>query len=109
MKEREVWGSLLPGNSFYKKGVSQALAQMSYDTFNGELGEIDLFVTMIVMAAKDRDWTFFNSTVYEAYCDLIGLNHLTTLKMICGVTDYFDFGIGEIEPSLLNMKEEEYK
>lgn len=116
IKEELAWGTLLKG-PYYKKGLAQKLAELSYAQFNGESAEVDLFVEIIIDAARNRHEQMNNVFPYTGMdflysdrcvkiCEEIQLNYEFVMICIEAIIDYFDHGIGKLDISALSATPE---
>lgn len=97
MKENDIWGNALYEGNKRPHGISAGIAQAAYSKLNGESGEVDLLVTVIVRAAKDRDLEWLHGEQFEHYCDLMGLDPTVIRAVLIKAIDYIDYGIGDID------------
>lgn len=100
INKSRVWGWLSQSETSPSCGLAKKLAQHCYKHFNGEHGEIDLLISVIIEAAHNPDEQysyadsdgsllkiptgreFIYSTLCERYCEILGLPYLSVVKLI---------------------------
>lgn len=93
LDQRKVWGWVQrqwPDNTKESCGVAKRLAQIGYYYMNGESGEVDLIVTLIVNGARERDLSYIEGDIFEYHCEAIGLNVKAVRELIWGLWRHFD-------------------
>lgn len=90
----DVWGDLHPKSKAYGKGLSKQLKDNAYNCVDGE---VDLFIAIIIQAAKERDFRYLHSDQCEEHCELIGLNYVRVVRVIEKICDCLDFDLEGLE------------
>lgn len=91
-----IWGYIerqWPSNGPESRGVAKILANCAYHALGSECGEIDLIVTIITHAARERDLTYLQGGVFSKHCGMIGLNEAVvyeTIERLWGMIDSED-------------------
>lgn len=75
------WGDCrdFPGKPAY--GIAKLLSEYSYEKYNFESDDVDIYITVLVQAGKDRDEEWINGEICQAYCDAIKLPHVMWLRI----------------------------
>lgn len=93
-QQDQIWGSLLKGPG-YKKGIAYKLAKISYERV-GQCPEVDLFVSILIDAAKEKDWHFLESEYCRILCELIELHYEYVIKIFLYINNCIDFKINNL-------------
>lgn len=83
----EVWGDTHNIHERYQNSITSKLRNAIEDKSK----DIDLFIAIIIKAAKDRDFDFLHSEACEMYCDVIELNYVRVIRLLEKICDCLDF------------------